>query len=156
LILESPEFIRGEYVNRKIIDVLAYEMIKFKGFGGTERTIHTEYKPELRGKLFKVMGTKMHMTGRYVPPYSNYDSWTGEYDYEPGYLEGQKSHRILLLDDVAYGEGCIRFHDLFTNHELRIEECHVTKIEDPEQEFKMQKAVKNSHETIYTKTIRKG
>ena len=54
-------------------------------------------------------------------PYSG-SSWDGEYDYEPGGLEDQKTHKILTLSGYVFlgSEFC-------GNKFLEIEACHVTK-----------------------------
>ena len=117
---------------RQIIDALAYERIKVQEFGGKERKIYTEYAEAMKGKIFKIIGAKTCMTGHYVAPSGGYDGWTGECDYYPGYLDGQKCHRILHLDDEAYGEPCIHFlRDYSVGY--RIEDIHVTKIANPKE-----------------------
>jgi hypothetical protein len=118
---------------RKIIEALAYERLKAQGFGGKERTVHTDPAPDMKGKIFQIERTKCCMTGKYYAPSGGYDSWSGEYDYEPGGLMNQKCHRILCLRDEAYGEAWIHYHDPYNYQGYRIEDIHVTKIEDPKE-----------------------
>jgi hypothetical protein len=118
---------------RKIIDILAYERLKAKGFGGRERQIHTEYAPDMKGKIFKILDTKCCMTGKYFAPSGGYDPWSGGYDYEPGGLLNQKCHRILRLDEEAYGQPCVHFFSKFNEYGYRIEDIHVTKIHNPKE-----------------------
>jgi hypothetical protein len=88
---------------RQIVDALAYERIKAQGFGGRERKVYTEYVEAMKGKVFKIESTKTCMTGEYYDSSGGYDSWSGEYDYEPGGLMNQKCHRILQLGIEGYG-----------------------------------------------------
>ncbi|MFA7219193.1 MAG: hypothetical protein WC119_01640 [Synergistaceae bacterium] len=132
----------------KIINALAYERLKAKKFGGRERSIHTEFDKNAKGKIFKINKTRCVMTGTYSPPSGGYDYWSGEYDYEPGYLNNQERHRILMLSPCEYTENVWSMGGYY-----EIEDCHVTKIEDPEKELNMQKSLASSHQTIYTKTI---
>jgi len=111
-----------------IINILAYKMLRHRNFGGRERAIHTKTIEEHKGKICQVTGTKMCVTGKYVAGSGYQDSWSGEYEYEPAYLENQKSHRLLALSismSPESPEGTI----FIQGHECMIEECHVTKIE---------------------------
>ncbi len=110
--------------SQAIINILAYEILRHRNFGGRERSIHTKTVEENRGKIFQVTGTKMCVTGNYVAGSCSQDYWSGEYDYEPPYLQNQKSHRILSVyipidKIIPYG---------ITNDNM-IEECHVTKVD---------------------------
>ncbi len=124
-----PRLLRSDGVRetsiRKIIDVLAYEKLRNDGFGGRERTIHTLYDENQKGKIYQVIGTKRCVTGTYVPPSGGYEYYSGEYEYEPAYLMNDKSHRILILSieqpNPTY------FADL--REIYSIEDCHVSKVE---------------------------
>lgn len=111
---------------QEIVSALAYEKMRFNGFGGRTRSIYTEDVENLRGKVAKVIGTKMCVTGDYVHGYGGYDYYSGGYEYEPAYLMNQKHHRILILDYIpAIVHGC--FQNIYSGS--MIEDCHVTKVE---------------------------
>ena len=100
---------------------IAYARLKQFGMGGDRREIYTREVPEFAGKEYKVQGIRFVKTGKYYSPSSGY-SYDGEYDYEPGGLEDQKTHKLLELDSWFFPPGMGT--DLVT-----IEACHVTKIQ---------------------------
>jgi len=129
----NPYFDKNSYLNnsesattRTIINALAYELLRHRNFGGSERSIHTKAVEDNKGKIFQVTGTKMCVTGNYIHGSKCYDNWNGGYEYEPPYLENQKSHRIL---SVYVSTGKIEPYGLTQGSESMIEERHVTKID---------------------------
>lgn len=87
-----------ERVRTRMEQEVAYVMAKADGFGGKERTIHFEDRPEFEGKKFWVQGMRSVFTGTYYPPcYSppSYDEMYG--DYEPGGLSNPKCHRLVII-----------------------------------------------------------
>lgn len=110
---------------QEIISALAYEKMRFNGFGGKTRAIYTKDVEDLRGKVAKVIGTKMCVTGDYVPSSGGYGYYSGEYDYEPAYLMNQKRHRILILDCIP---NIVHSCFLMIHSDSMIEDCHVTKV----------------------------
>jgi len=123
ILFDKDAYLNKAKSSQAIINILAYEILRQRNFGGRERKIHTKTVEENRGKIFQVTGTKMCVTGNYVAGSGSQNYYSGEYDYEPPYLENQKSHRILLVyipnRIIPYG---------FTDDNT-IEECHVTKVE---------------------------
>ena len=101
----------------KIISALAYEYLKSKQFGGKERKIFSEYRQDLFGTTTTVRKIFIRKTGIYFPPNGGYDYWTNEYDYEPGGLDKEKTHKILELG----------FCQNWPNY-IQIEACNVEKI----------------------------
>lgn len=78
------------------ISGLAYQYMKSRGFGGRERSVYEEpLDIGYTGTLGIVADRRHVMTGTYYAPSGGYDSWSGEYDYEPGGLDGQKRVDIL-------------------------------------------------------------
>jgi hypothetical protein len=123
-VLNKDAYLNKSKSSQAIINILSYEMLKHRNFGGRERSIHTQTVEENKGKICQVTGAKMCVTGNYVSGSGSRDYWSGEYEYEPPYLENQKSHRILSvyipIDKVVpYG----------FSYDHRIEECHVTKVD---------------------------
>ena len=113
---------RHTRVFNEIMRTLAYAEVGKMGHGGKERKLHTEFKPEFKDKIMKVHSKRCAKTGFYYAPSGGYDSWTGEYDYECGGLDKQKTH--ILLDvyepmDIWY-----------TSFRLEIESCNVEKIHE--------------------------
>jgi hypothetical protein len=94
-----------------IVKVIAYKLIKAKGFGGENRSIHTVEKKELKGAIRKVAKIKMCVTGNYYPPSpsirSSCYSYEDEYDYSPGGLDNQKNNKILYLEPITEGDSGI-------------------------------------------------
>lgn len=81
----------------KICSALAFRVVHKRMQSGSERKIfysQEEYWWDLPyEQVEKVLIKK---TGKYTPPSGGYNYW-GEWDYEPGYLVGIKTHRILKL-----------------------------------------------------------
>jgi len=109
----------------KIVKALAFEILGNKGFGGKEKKIYSEIRQDLLGITSTVKNIFIRKTGTYFPSSGGYDSWTGEYDYDPGGLDKEKTHKILELDYwinevVAIG----------SNYYIQIEACNVEKIHE--------------------------
>jgi WD40 repeat protein len=100
----------------KIARELAYLRIAQDGFGDDEkeRKIYTERKEEFLGHENIVSQIKFVKTGVRVAPGGSMNPYTEEYDYEPGGLQNEKTHKILTLS---------------TYPGVRIEAIHVEKIE---------------------------
>lgn len=127
--LDSTLFLRHDKQDNKkwgsydkILDVLASAVLFQNCFGGKQRQVFSEEVPELKDVHARVLGRRVVKTGKYYAPYSGYDSWTGEYDYEPGGLSDMKTHVIL--------ECCFCDYGLTYNGkcEFEIEKCHVEKV----------------------------
>lgn len=110
---------RLSIVSSRVISLAGYLRAKRDGFGGKIRSIHFarltywpgcqmawhEDPPGYGGNIDKfvpfetvVLNKHVVKTGEYFPPYSGYDSYTGEYDYEAGGLADQKTHVILVTE----------------------------------------------------------
>lgn len=87
----------AERAQRRVIHEIAYMLAKEDGFGGPDRTIHLEERPDLRGRTCQVTEIKTCMTGRYYAPSSWRDSY-GESDFESGGLANQHCHRLLCIN----------------------------------------------------------
>ena len=100
-------------------------------------------------------------TGIYFSPGGGYDNWTGEYDFEPGGLEKEKTHKILELNHW-YPREITQLGAKSNN--ILIEACNVEKIHEEdllkialEETFKRTKKVvdelkesrKVDRETLY-------
>lgn len=115
----------------KIVSALAYEHLKSKQFGGRERKIYSEYRPELLGITAEVKYVFIRKTGIYFAPSGGYDSWSGEYDNEPGGLDKEKTHKILELD-YWYPNEVIPYNA--KSNYIQIEACNVEKFHKVELE----------------------
>ena len=111
-----------ETVFNKIASAIAYGRLRRDGFGGRQRTIHTVECHELAGAATTVDRWFFVKTGTYVPGHFHRDL-DGEGDYDPPYLEDEKTHRILMLSD-RLGE----IHAL-VGGELMIEAANVERLE---------------------------
>ena len=83
---------------KEIIKDLANTRMKVKGFGGIERTLHTETYEAAKGHETTVDSVKIVKTGQYQAASGGYDYYGGEYEYEPPYLDDEKTHKILTLN----------------------------------------------------------
>lgn len=108
----------------KIARALAYARIKRDGFGGRERSIYTQNLPEFTGKEFRVERVFHVKTGVYVAGSGHYFcGGSGEYDYDPPYLDKMVSHRILELNYILWP-----FEPHMKVANLCIEDKHVTRL----------------------------
>ena len=105
----------------KIAKAIAYVQCKQKGFGGSERKIYTEYIERFLNIEGWVDGIRFVRTGIYYAPSGGY-SYDGEYDYDPGGLDKEKTHKILTLQVIGFDK-------------LEIESINVIKIKDGSNEF---------------------
>lgn len=79
---------------------LAYGILKAKGHGGNNRQLYTQEFPELSNGTARIKSRKVVKTGTRVAPSGGYCSYTGEYDYDPGYLANEKTHVLYEIDTV--------------------------------------------------------
>ena len=92
----------ADYIYEKLLDTMAYHLISKHGFGGKDRRLFVENKESLRNKSGQVIERKVVKTGTYHTGGGGYDYW-GEYDYEPSYLENEKSHVLYRI--FVYNSG---------------------------------------------------
>lgn len=102
-----------------ILKELAYLKCQQNKFGGSERKIFTELKEEFKNELFSVINKKIHKTGNYVSG-RYYGSYGDEMDYEPAYLEKEKTHVILEVAPINSSLKCYGFYF--------IEQANVVKV----------------------------
>jgi hypothetical protein len=90
--------IGGEYFRpyNTMLEAFAYFKLIKNNFGGRERSIHTENKPELQDKICRVVGKKTVKTG----VYRSGSCYGEEGDWEPPYLDDEKTHIILELCEI--------------------------------------------------------
>lgn len=112
---ETLDFIEENKTYQKILDELAYHILKQNEFGGKERKIYTETLQDLTNKEYRVISKSVKKTGFYKP-----SSYYGYYEpeYEPAFLEKEKGNVILTLNCYSY-----KFKDW-----LKIEAKNVIKI----------------------------
>lgn len=82
---------------RMFMKALGYFKVGSQHFGGADRKVHSEPVNILEGATVKVTETRQVMTGEYFGPFGGGPDYNGEYDYEPGGLNNQKSNRILKV-----------------------------------------------------------
>jgi len=73
---------------------ICYGLARKDRFGGLQRSLHVEERPELLGQVFTVERTKMVQTGTYRKAWVS-RSYEGDYDYDPGGLDGMKAYRLV-------------------------------------------------------------
>ena len=99
----------------KILHDMAWVVLGQKGWGGKDRKIYAEYKPELLDREFQVISKRVVKTGTHISGHSYRDYFSSYDEYDPPYLMNEKTHIILKLSS-----------DTFTDKE--IEQCCVVKI----------------------------
>ena len=81
--------------------VVARLILKAKGWGGRERTVHTKNEPEFLNCIGIVNSKKYVKTGKYHDS-SCYQGWEDDYpEYEPAYLENEKTVIIYNIN-ISY------------------------------------------------------
>jgi len=79
-----------------LVAAIASYKLEQQGYGGKERSIHEQKITNHILGNYVVIGKNFHKTGiRYSP--SSWTSYEGEYDYEPGGLENEKTHCVYTL-----------------------------------------------------------
>ena len=128
--INEKEYIKSQ-TYKKIIKALAYEHMQQKEFGGREKKIYTKVRQELLGITSTVRNISIKKTGIYFAPSGGYDSYSGEYDFEPGGLDKEKTHKILELDYwLSNGVMSLNWEADY----IKIESCNVEKIHERDSE----------------------
>lgn len=101
----------------EMLDSLAYLKLKRNGFGGKERKIFTEYNSDLLNKELKVESKRFVKTGFYQPGgvFGYFEP-----EYEPAYLEKEKSNIILKLYDPDNLDLCVSPVEIEAKNVLKI------------------------------------
>ena len=92
----KPNF-EGERAYTRVLDAIASFQLSVKRWGGRERSIHTKHLPDYSERTALVVGKRCVKTGSYKSASGGY-SYDGEYDYEPAFLHGEKTHVILEVN----------------------------------------------------------
>ena len=93
--LRTTEKAKEASFNR-VLHALAVDRLRQLGWGGRERQIVAKLNEDFQDKEMVVCEKKIHKTGIYHAGHNSVDYW-GEHDYEPAYLENEKTHVILGL-----------------------------------------------------------
>jgi hypothetical protein len=99
----------------KIVNALAYGLLHARGFGGRERTIHTQERPDIKGLVYKVCEKRVVKTGTYRQGCDNPE------DSEGPSLRNVKTHVILEVERMVDFD-CDHFLIEAANVEPAIEE----------------------------------
>jgi hypothetical protein len=86
----------ARFSKRDFLQGVTKSAVRSRNWGGSQRTIHHIEAKYLHGQVVEITGKRTAKTGTYYPPSGGYNSWSDEYDYEPGGLSDMKSH--ILLD----------------------------------------------------------
>lgn len=100
----NPDSLAHTRVSKDFAIGCAKAAVRARGFGGPDRTLHYDDSPTFKinpGDITVVLDKRCVQTGKYYPPHYGYDSYYGEYDYEPGGLDERKT---LILLTTPYGE----------------------------------------------------
>lgn len=107
-------------------DKILYEMARIvlqqQRWGGVERNIYTEFRPDLINVTCQVSSKRVVKTGVHKSGGGYKSDYWGEVDFEPPYLSNEKSHVILEI----YTDGCNE--NIPVGNKIEIEQCNVIKI----------------------------
>lgn len=81
----------------RIAREVAYLKIAQDGINGNERKLYTKPMDDIEGEIFEVKKIRFVKTGIRHSSYIEQDRYSGEDEYIPGCLEGEKTHKILTL-----------------------------------------------------------
>lgn len=114
--------LKGNKAIKRFLKEMAYLYCAHRKFGGNERKIYTENKPELKtDKVYTVRSVKSCYTGTYVSGSTWGNEW-GEPEYDPPYLDKPTFHHILYLGPRT-DDRWISDKDMFS-----IEDIYVQKV----------------------------
>lgn len=114
---------------KQLIGAVAKMYMKFKDFGGKERSIHTKCLEDKLGMVCEVTNKRVCKTGIYYPGGSS-TSYEGEVDSWPGGLDNCKTHVLLELD--VFFSMAFESKDWNSYPGTWIESCNVRKYDGPE------------------------
>lgn len=117
-----------DYSIERVCKTIASIKIKVDKWGGNRREIYEKSIPDLKNEYFNVKEVKFVKTGeRYQGSGYTVDYFGGE-DYDPTYLDVDKTYKILTLDyiDLAQREK-LEYLNLEEN-DLRIQALNVLKV----------------------------
>lgn len=118
-------------LTNKIVNAIAYDYLRYNRFGGNERKLYIKQVEECKGEICLVSRIKIVKTGKYFSPSGGYDSYSGEYDYEPGGLTNEKTHKLLeICHCIFYQSEVLPISKFFKKqfNEPCIEVCNVKKV----------------------------
>lgn len=87
-----------DYEYSKLERTFATILLKSKGWGGKERKIYTQYVDKYLNKIGIVHSKKCVKTGTYSPSRSSQGYYDSYPEYEPAYLENEKT---VIIYDIA-------------------------------------------------------
>lgn len=97
---KSPLIFEGQGQDKnfdEILDVIAGVIMRRKGWGGKQRSLHLIEKLEFKDRTCRVLEKKVVQTGEYVDGWSSYDSYSGEHDSVPACLSNRKDFVLLKV-----------------------------------------------------------
>jgi hypothetical protein len=112
----------------KLEHVFSTIVLKSKGFGGNERSVHTETKPEYKDRIGTVISKRYVKVGTYNSA-TSYQGYFDDYpEYEPAYLKNEKT---VIIYNVSIGERDTIFNDYVEFPQSSVEKMPIeTKIDE--------------------------
>ncbi len=101
-LLDSSFFKEDTRLRDRVIREIAYQRMVNQKRHGSARRIFTEEEPSIAGLVSTVEQIKFVKTGTYYAA-SSYSGADG-YEYDPAYLEDEKTHKIIRLAHDLSGE----------------------------------------------------
>lgn len=91
----------GGKAYREFLVGLCKAVNRSRGFGGRDRSIWVECRPDLLDQEFEILGKRVVRTGRYYPPSFSRGGYEWESEYEDGGLDNARTHVILDLGFIG-------------------------------------------------------
>lgn len=110
----------GTKTRTKIVDALAYAMAAHNKFGGSTRGVVMASYDQIVGMECLVLATRHHQLGHRYPGSGGW-SYSGDYDYEPGGLEGRKTITVCTMSGLPFCRHA-REKDEFLSGDLEVVE----------------------------------
>ena len=107
----------------KLEHVFSTIVLKSKGFGGNERSVHTETKPEYKDRIGTVISKRYVKVGTYNSATSHQGYYDDYPEYEPAYLKNEKT---VVIYNVSIDERDTIFNDYIEFPQSSIEKIFPT------------------------------
>lgn len=90
--------------------IAAYRLEKQNFGGDSRRIIEDGSGPFECGQVWKVTAKRFVKTGKRYASWGGQDSYTGEWDYEPGGLEGEQTHCVYSVERLSHAAKILAVH----------------------------------------------
>lgn len=92
----------GPRLYHALVDAMAAYWLKKQNYGGKERKIYTERDERVMRTTWRVLSKRVVKTGTYNHGGYCGGGWDGEPDFQPPFLDHEKSHVLLTLEPTSF------------------------------------------------------